>query len=313
MKFYEKNPEFVVPKHRFKEIVNFVKGGLKDFSISRLKSKMPWGVDVPGDPDQVMYVWFDALVSYISATGWPDKKDFDGYWPGVQMAGKDNLRQQTAIWQAMLMSAGLPNSKQVLIHGFITSEGQKMSKSLGNVVNPITLSKKYGAEALRYYLLAKIHPFNDSDFTTEDFEKVYNADLANGLGNLTSRIEALCKKYKLNLKNIEKVDKKSSAKPFIEINDYIEKYQFHEALRYIWSWIHLIDKWIDREKPWKWNKNSSEIKKLGEIIEGTDAVVSIKNIAKALRPFLPETADKIFKRFDVEIIKEVGKPLFPRL
>jgi len=130
LKFYEKNPEFVVPEYRFTEIKNFVKKGLQDFSISRLKSKMPWGVDVPGDPKHVMYVWFDALVNYISSIGWPEKEDFDGFWPGVQVAGKDNLRQQSAIWQAMLMSAGLPNTKQILIHGFLTKDGKKISKSL---------------------------------------------------------------------------------------------------------------------------------------------------------------------------------------
>ena len=188
LEFYGKNTDFVVPRYRFHEIIEFVKSGLEDFSVSRLKSKMPWGVDVPDDPDHVMYVWFDALIFYISNLGWPQVAGFDGFWPGIQIAGKDNLRQQSAIWQAMLLSAGLPNSRQIMIHGFIQSGGQKMSKSLGNVVDPIFLSKKYGVDALRYYLLAKIHPFNDSDFTLPLFEGAYNADLANGLGNLVSRV-----------------------------------------------------------------------------------------------------------------------------
>jgi methionyl-tRNA synthetase len=134
---YEAHPEFVVPASRLKEISSFVRSGLQDFSISRLKSKMPWGIAVPGDEEHVMYVWFDALVNYISTLGWPeDDVNFSAYWPGTQTAGKDNLRQQAAMWQGMLLSAGLPMSHQVFIHGFITAEGQKMSKSLGNVVNP---------------------------------------------------------------------------------------------------------------------------------------------------------------------------------
>ena len=194
LEFYGKNTDFVVPRYRFHEIIEFVKSGLEGFSVSRLKSKMPWGVDVPDDPDHVMYVWFDALIFYISNLGWPQAADFDGFWPGVQVAGKDNLRQQSAIWQALLLSAGLPNSRQIMIHGFIQSGGQKMSKSLGNVIDPIFLSKKYGVDALRYYLLAKIHPFNDSDFTLPLFEGAYNADLANGLGNLVSRGEKMAEK-----------------------------------------------------------------------------------------------------------------------
>jgi len=140
LQLYEDHPDFVVPDYRLDEIEAFVKSGLEDFSVSRLKNKMPWGVPVPDDPDHVMYVWFDALVFYISTLGWPDEKgDYSIFWPGMQVAGKDNLRQQSAIWQAMLMSAGLPNSTQIFIHGFITSNGQKMSKSLGNVVDPFNL------------------------------------------------------------------------------------------------------------------------------------------------------------------------------
>ena len=138
--FYKENPDFVVPDFRFNEIKKFIEDGLNDFSISRLKKKMPWGIPVPDDPNHVMYVWFDALINYISTLGWPeDKNNFKKFWPGMQVAGKDNLRQQSAMWQAMLMSAGLPNSKQILIHGFITSSKQKMSKSLGNVIDPFAL------------------------------------------------------------------------------------------------------------------------------------------------------------------------------
>jgi len=193
LKFYEQNPDFVVPSFRLNEINSFVEEGLQDFSVSRLKSKMPWGIEVPDDPKHVMFVWFDALVNYVSAVGWPDDSEkFKKWWPVIQFAGKDNLRQQSAIWQAMLMSAGLPNSKQIFIHGFITVDGQKISKSLGNVVNPIELVRKYGTDPVRYFLLSKIHPFEDSDFTIEKFEDAHNSDLANGLGNLVARVAKLC-------------------------------------------------------------------------------------------------------------------------
>ena len=151
LKLYEEHSDFVVPTHRLHEIRNFVKKGLQDFSISRLKSKMPWGVAVPNDSEHVMYVWFDALINYISTIGWNGNMDeFEKNWPGVQVAGKDNLRQQSAMWQAMLMSAGLPASKQIFIHGFITAEGQKMSKTVGNVVDPFDIVETYGIDAVRY-------------------------------------------------------------------------------------------------------------------------------------------------------------------
>ncbi|MEK7522016.1 MAG: methionine--tRNA ligase, partial [Patescibacteria group bacterium] len=184
LKLYQEQTDFVLPSYRLKEIYDFVKKGLEDFSVSRLKKKMPWGVDVPNDPEHVMYVWFDALIYYISTLGWPkDEKNFNDFWPVVQVAGKDNLRQQSAIWQAMLMSAGLPNSKQIFIHGFITSDGQKMSKSLGNVVNPFDLIKKYGIDAVRYYLLREIPPADDGDYSEKRMNEVYSSDLANELGN----------------------------------------------------------------------------------------------------------------------------------
>ena len=192
LELYEKVPEFVIPNHRLKEIKTFVEKGLVDFSISRLKNKMPWGVAVPDDSNQVMYVWFDALIFYISNIGWPNnQKEFNQWWPVVQVAGKDNLRQQTAIWQAMLMSAGLKNSKQIMIHGFITANGQKMSKSLGNVIDPFKLVKKYGSDVVRYYLLREIPTFDDGDYSDQRMLEIYNSELANELGNLVSRLTTL--------------------------------------------------------------------------------------------------------------------------
>ncbi|MFH1608657.1 MAG: methionine--tRNA ligase, partial [Patescibacteria group bacterium] len=191
---YKKNPDFVIPDFRFNEIKAFVDRGLHDFSISRLKEKMPWGIPVPGDEKHVMYVWFDALVNYISTLGWPNSHHpalsgtppqaggedlFEKYWINgtpTQYCGKDNLRFQSAMWQAMLMAAGVPNSKQIIINGFITADGGvKMSKSIGNVINPNDIVAEYGTDALRYFLLREVGSFEDSPFTIERFKEAYNS------------------------------------------------------------------------------------------------------------------------------------------
>ncbi len=299
LKFYAKNPNFVIPSFRFKEIKTFVKNGLEDFSISRLKSKMPWGIDVPNDKEQVMYVWFDALINYISTLGWPEnKKKFSDFWPVVQVAGKDNLRQQSAIWQAMLMSAGLPNSKQILIHGFITANGQKISKSLGNVVSPYELVDKYGTDATRYYLLAKCHPFEDSDFTYKKFEDAYNSDLANGLGNLVSRVATLAQNSGLRFPAA-----KVSQDPEVEIQ--LKKYFFNKALENIWDKIKELDTLINHKKVWE--LKGHELEKVLRFL-----VSDIRQIAHDLKPFLPQTAEKIEKHFKSPEIQK-AKVLFPRL
>lgn len=298
--FYTKNPEFVIPEGKFNEIKSFVEGGLQDFSISRLKSKMPWGINVPGDNTQVMYVWFDALVNYISTLGWPnDEQNFKDFWPGIQVAGKDNLRQQTATWQAMLLSADLPNSKQVFIHGFVTANGQKISKSLGNTINPIELVEKYGTDAVRYFLLAKLHPYEDSDFSYEKFEEAYNSDLANGLGNLVSRVAKLCENSKLDFD--ESIHRSVNEK----VTKYLNMYRFDEALKIIWGKVTDLDKYINENEPWKLKRE-----KLKEVL--TSAVSSLRTIAYCLLPFLPETAQKIEDQFKEPKIKS-DSPLFPRL
>ncbi|MBI5127687.1 methionine--tRNA ligase [Candidatus Roizmanbacteria bacterium] len=299
LELYEKNQDFVVPKNRLLEIKTFVEKGLEDFSISRLKEKMPWGVDVPGDPDHVMYVWFDALVFYISTLGWPKKeKEFSEFWPGVQVAGKDNLRQQTAIWQAMLMSAGLPNSKQIFIHGFITSDGKKMSKSLGNVINPFDLVKKYGTDPVRYYLLKEIPAADDGDFSYSRMEEIYNSDLANELGNLASRLTNLGEKDGLT------IDNKTTSKFNNTIINQFNYFQFNLILESIWLEIKKLNKKIDDFAPW--NKKFEERKDF--LLECID---TLKLIGWQLHPFLPETAEKIISASQGKIKKV--QPLFPRL
>ena len=309
LKFYEENPDFIVPAHRLNEMRNFIKSGLQDFSISRLKSKMPWGVPVPGDKEHVMYVWFDALVNYIDALDWPEnEKKFNDFWGDVenrnalQVAGKDNLRQQTAMWQAMLMSAGLPLSKQILIFGFITSDGQKMSKSVGNVVNPYDLVEKYGTDATRYYLLAELTPFEDSDYTEEKFRTKYQADLANGLGNLVARVSNLLEKNKIELNLNLGTDEILIDQVALEL----EKYRFDEALNVLWRKLKEMDEYITLKAPWKM-ADKNEIKKVLKI-----TAQNILNVASLLVPFLPETAEKIIKQFTEKQIKK-GESLFPRL
>jgi methionyl-tRNA synthetase len=295
LNFYENYADFVKPLSKYTEIKAFVSGGLQDFSVSRLKAKMPWGIEVPGDQEQIMYVWFDALINYISTLGWPEnERYFADYWPGVQVAGKDNLRQQTAMWQAMLLSAGLPNSKQVFIHGFMTLNGQKISKSLGNTVDPVELAGKYGTDAVRYYLLAKIHPWEDSDFTISKFEETYNSDLANGLGNLVARVAKLAERAGITIH-----DSRFMIQEFTELNKYLQNYRFDEAMKLIWEKIGEIDKQVDTEKPW-----TLEGETLRKVME--PMVRGVWEIGNLLQPFLPETAEKIVKQVK-------GPVLFPRV
>ncbi len=278
--------DFVVPESRRNEMKSFVAMGLQDFSISRLSEKMSWGVPVPNDPEHTMYVWFDALVNYVSAIGWPDdEKKFNEWWPVVQFAGKDNNRQQSAMWQAMLKSAGLPPSKQIVIHGFITSGGQKMSKSAGTVVDPFALVNEYGTDALRRYLLSEVHPFEDSDFTIEKFKESYNAQLANGLGNLVSRV---MKMAEVNLTANNQSPTANGELPE-EYKKAMEGYRYNEAIALVWQKIGEADARITETEPFKLVKTDAEAAK--KII--IELVHSLAEIADLLIPLLPATADAI--------------------
>lgn len=287
----------IAPEHRKNEILAFVKKGLKDISISRSNERAKnWGVPVPNDNSQRMYVWFDALNIYKS--GVEDKKDQE-WWPAdVHVIGKGITRFHAVYWPAFLLSAGLPLPKHLFVHEYITVNGQKMSKTVGNVLDPIPLIEKYGADALRYYLLAKISPFSDGDFSEEKFKEAYNADLANGLGNLVARVAKLC----------ERVTLKSSPIPVLS-EDYkkgIESFRFNEVLENIWNEIKILDQQINTREPWK----ITDEKKLTEILQ--TSVDGILNIANQLKPFLPKTAEKIEEQFKGPNIKS-GKPLFPRI
>ncbi len=305
--FYKENPYFVVPDFRFNEIKAFLERGLQDFSISRLKSKMPWGIPVPGDGEQVMYVWFDALVNYISTLGWPDdgaRSDFTKYWVNgtpTQYCGKDNLRFQSAMWQAMLMAANVPNSSQIVINGFITAgEGIKMSKTLGNVVDPKEVVKEYGTDALRYFLLREVSSFEDSPFTIERFKDSYNSALANGLGNLTSRIMKMAVSYDASYEVSD--DDTLQAKFELTYGSTMKDFNIKKVMDGIWEDISNLDKKIAEERPFEFAK--SDLQRARKTVEAM--VIFLYEIAFYLKPFLPETAEKIMK-----IIKDKEMPESP--
>jgi len=325
LKHYEENPEFVVPKGKLNEIRTFVEGGLQDFSISRLKEKMPWGVEVPGDADHVMYVWFDALTNYISTLGWPeDEKNFNAFWPGVQVAGKDNLRQQSAMWQGMLLSAGLPLSKQVFIHGFITAEGQKMSKSLGNVVDPFSLVEEVGADTVRYYLLGSIPSHNDGDFSRTRFDEMYASKLANGIGNLTARVITMVEKYTEGKVPEKAEDPFGLDSYWKRYEEALTQYRFDELVKITEELAAACDAKIDEEKPWVKAKAGEDVGPLlYQLLE------TIRHLSLLLSPIIPETADKISEKLGLSKVSadtfnkewgglasggtiEKGDALFPR-
>ncbi len=299
----------VVPDFRRKEAISFVEAGLEDFSISRQKERMPWGISVPGDAEHVMYVWFDALTNYISVLGWPEDMDghFDTFWKNgktIQMAGKDQVRFQSLMFQAMLFSVGVENTDEIFYHGFITSGGQKMSKSIGNVIDPLSLVQEYGADALRYYMLRHVHPFDDSDMTSERFLELYNADLANGLGNLVSRVMQMAVNYEVEytLSSKEEVWNSADAKKYIES---IQKYDFNTALGMLWKMIGDADSFITTHEPFKVYKEDKE--KAQELVR--ELVERIYVVSVLLEPVMSETSRTILEAIDK---KEKPENLFAR-
>ncbi len=338
LKHFEENPNFVLPSTRYNEIYTLIKSGLEDISISRSTAKLRWGIPVPGDPKQVMYVWFDALTNYISAIGYSyDVKKFRKWWPAnVHVIGKDITRFHAILWPAMLMSAGLPLPKTIFVHGFITVGGQKMSKTLGNVIDPIKLVEKYGVDSVRYYLMREIPPTEDGDFTYERFEERYNADLANDLGNLLHRSIPIYEKYcegRIPYPNedlsIDQALKKligSVEKNYLEL---MTSYDFKGALEEIWKIVRQANKYIDETAPWSLAKKNS--RRLGTVLYNLAETIRI--IAFLIWPFLPSAAETMLDQLGVtdslkeKSLKETipfgqikpgsklskGKPIFPRI
>ncbi len=290
----------IIPTSKKNEALSFIKSGLQDISISRTNARAKnWGVPVPNDPTQRIYVWMDALNIYQSGVGfgWDDEK-YQKWWPAdLHIIGRGILRFHAVYWPAFLLSAGLALPKKLLVHDYITINGQKMSKTLGNIVDPLEVVKKYGIDASRYYPLAKVSPFNDGDYSDTKMLEVYNSDLANGLGNLVARVSKLCEKHEI------KADFPPT-KFDNEIEVILSEFKFNEALFYIWNKITKADKEINIKKPWELSPEDAK-----PVLE--DLVKKIQNIAFNLQPFLPETSEKILKQFSGHI--KSAPALFPRL
>ncbi len=300
---YLNKKEAVIPEWRRKEAFEILEN-LDDFSISRPANRLSWGIPVPGDESQVMYVWFDALSNYISTLDYPNEGgNFEKFWQSgytIQMAGKDQVKFQSIMWQAMLLSAGIKNTDTVFYHGFINSGGRKMSKSIGNVIAPGELVERYGVDATRYILLRHVHPTDDSDLTWDRMDEWYTANLVNGLGNLTARV---MKMAQVHLEAPVEVEGKEWSGDFVQA---MESFNFNEAMDMIWALIAELDQLITDTEPFKVVKTDKEV---GQKII-TDLVHGLYEVAGYLEPFMPETADTI-----KQAIKENKKPenLFGRL
>lgn len=291
----------VIPETRKNEILSFLKQEAQDISFSRPTDKvLGWGIPVPGDSTQTMYVWCDALTNYISALGYgsEDEKLFETFWPAdLHVVGKDISRFHAVIWPAMLLSAGLPLPKNILAHGFITSGGMKMSKTVGNVIDPLKVIADYGAEALRYFLVRHMNVGEDSDFTMERFKEAYNAGLANGLGNVVSRVLTMAEKN-----NVSHITSVLNLERFS-----IDDFDFKKYIDKIWEEIQKIDKKIQDEEPYKIFKTDHE-KAVGIV---SDLCTDLSVIAHLLSPIMPKTSKDI-----LELLKDSKAPrtpLFPRI
>ncbi len=300
--------ETIIPERRRREAIQFVENGLDDFSVSREKQRLSWGVPVPGDETQVMYVWFDALTNYISTLGWPEDAEgsYKKFWENgvvVQTAGKDQIRFQSIMWQAMLMSAGVKTTDTVVYHGHIISGGQKMSKSVGNVIDPFEIVEKYGTDALRYWLLREAPTFEDGDFTLDRFKESYNANLANGLGNLVSRVITMASTNGVKTPGSGGLENDPALVPFWKC---LDAFEIKKAADYVWQRIADADKKIDETKPFKLVKENPEGAK--KILE--ELLAEVDKIAFMLKPLLPETSEKITGALQHP---ESVQPLFPRI
>lgn len=290
----------ILPEFREKEILKLIEES-PDVSISRPREQLTWGVKVPSDENQVMYVWMDALCNYITVLGYPEKEIAD-FWPAyAQFVGKDILRFHAILWPAILLALGLELPKNLVSHGMVLCDGQKMSKSVGNVVDPLEVLDKHGIDAFRYYFLRHIDTFTDSDFTWDKFEEAYNNELANDLGNLVQRLATMCKKnnFEFEIPEIDLPEK---------YQDLMNEFKFKEAFDFVWEKVQAINKQIDDEKPWVLAKEG-KVEKLNQVL--SDLVLAQVEVAELLKPFLPETATRIKDIFSGKI-EPPKEPLFPK-
>ena len=303
----EKNIINITPEFRKNEWLAFIDRGLEDFSISRSSERAHnWGVPVPGDESQIMYVWVDALSNYITGLnfGSTDENLFTKYWEQndqenrevVHVIGKGIGKFHVLYWPAMLISAGLDLPTTEFIHGYLTTEGEKMSKSLGNVVNPEDVVTKYGTDAVRYYLLGAVSSTKDGDFSVARFENFYTAHLVNGIGNLTSRILTMIEKYQENKVPAVVVDIFETEKFWLDYESAFAKFDFEEVVKNINSLVSKIDLKISEEKPWEKVKTCEDISVLlYQLVEG------LRHLALSLVPIIPGTAEKILSQLNLEV------------
>ncbi len=296
----------IIPATRKHEILNVIKDGLEDISISRPKDKISWGIPVPGDDTQVMYVWFEALMNYITVLGYPEHEDFKKFWPAnVQVIGKDILRFHAAIWPGILLGLGLPLPKTLYVHGFITVADQKMSKSLGNVVHPKDIISEYGTDAFRYYFLRHVPSYEDGDFNWERLHAAYNNELANELGNVVQRTTAMIKQYQNGIVGSTPGAEHDQAQYW----EALENCRFDRALDEIWEQVRGLNQYIDEQKPWEINKKG-DADHLREVL--AYQVSCLLEIAVMLEPFMPDTAQKINHIFTEGVVRPIEGTLFPR-
>jgi methionyl-tRNA synthetase len=296
----------ITPDSRKNEILHVLKEGLDDISISRPKEKLSWGVPVPGDKDQVMYVWFEALMNYITVLGFPEHEDFKKYWPAnIQVIGKDIIRFHAAIWPGMLLALGVPLPKQLYVHGFVNINGQKISKSLGNVIHPREVIDKYSVDSLRYFLMRHVPSYGDGDFTWQRFEEVYNNELANELGNAVSRTAAMIIKYQHGIIG----DIPGSQHDIAQYEAALEDCRFDKALEEVWEQVRGLNQYIEEEKPWVLAKNNDS-DHLREVLAYMTS--NLLEIAELLEPFMPETAQKISYIFSTGVVQKIEGTLFPK-
>lgn len=297
----------VVPEYRKNEVVNIIKDGLTNISVSRPKKKLPWGIPVPGDTTQVMYVWFEALMNYITLLDYPNGEDFKNFWPtNLQIVGKDNLRFHAAIYPAMLLSAKLPVLKRLFVHGHLSVGGKKMSKTIGNVVKLEDIVNRYGADAYRYYFLRHIPSYDDGDFTWERFDAVYHGELANELGNAVQRVASMINRYQQGVIG-------EYSEPGHDTDPYhkaMENQQFDKALQWAWELVKSLNVFIEQEKPWQLAKEQDD-SHLREVLAA--CVGDILQIAELLTPFLPQTTKTIQQIFKDGFVHNYSGVLFPRV
>jgi methionyl-tRNA synthetase len=296
----------VIPETRKNEILALINAGLEDISVSRPKEKIAWGIAIPGDETQVMYVWFEALMNYITVLGYPENVDFKKFWPAdVQIIGKDLLRFHAAIWPGMLLGLGLPLPKVLYAHGFIEVEGKKMSKTLGNVVAPSDIIDKYSVDTFRYFFLRHISSYEDGDFSWQRLEAAYNDELADQLGNAVSRVAAMITQYQKGLIG----DIPGSDHDIGPYQQALESCRFDRALDVVWEQVKGLNQYIDETKPWQIAKAKDE-EHLREVL--AYAAASLLEIAALLNPFMPDTAAKIQAVFGTGVLKPLPGPLFPK-